>query len=109
MVRKFRDSGPQSRSLKANASTGIEVTTGPLGQGFANGVGMAMAQAHMAAVYNREGFDLINNYTYGRVITYLDLNCVADSFLQCLRGMAVSWKALLVRLPVLQATFNLEI
>ncbi|KAH7889784.1 Transketolase, thiamine diphosphate binding domain-containing protein [Phlebopus sp. FC_14] len=43
---------------------GIEVTTGPLGQGIANGVGLAMAQAHLGAVYNRDGFELINNYTY---------------------------------------------
>jgi len=50
-----------------NLSIGIEVTTGPLGQGFANGVGMAMAQAHLGALYNKEGFDLVNNYTYGNV------------------------------------------
>ncbi|KAG6821149.1 hypothetical protein H0H93_005369 [Arthromyces matolae] len=49
---------------EAGHTDGIEVTTGPLGQGFANGVGLAIAQAHLAAVYNRDGFDLINNYTY---------------------------------------------
>ncbi|KAF9228017.1 transketolase [Gyrodon lividus] len=49
---------------EAHHTDGIEVTTGPLGQGFANGVGLAMAQAHLAAVYNRDKYDLINNYTY---------------------------------------------
>ena len=50
---------------EAGHTDGIEVTTGPLGQGFANAVGLGIAQAHMAALYNKEGFDLINNYTYG--------------------------------------------
>ncbi|KAF5387076.1 hypothetical protein D9615_001805 [Tricholomella constricta] len=49
---------------EAGHTDGIEVTTGPLGQGFANGVGLAIAQAHLGAVYNRDGFNLINNITY---------------------------------------------
>jgi transketolase len=43
---------------------GIEVTTGPLGQGIANAVGLAIAQAHMGATFNKDGFPLVNNYTY---------------------------------------------
>lgn len=44
--------------------TGIEVTTGPLGQGIANSVGMAMATKNLAATYNKPGFDLVNNMTW---------------------------------------------
>jgi transketolase len=44
---------------------GVELTTGPLGQGFAMAVGLAMAEKHLAAVYNRPGFDIVDHYTYG--------------------------------------------
>jgi dihydroxyacetone synthase len=43
---------------------GVEVTTGPLGQGIANAVGMAMATKNLAATYNRPGFDVVNNHTW---------------------------------------------
>ena len=46
---------------------GVETTTGPLGQGFGNGMGMAVAEAHLAARYNRPGHEIIHHYTYGIV------------------------------------------
>ncbi|MQC26122.1 MAG: transketolase [Chloroflexi bacterium] len=51
---------------------GVETTTGPLGQGFANGVGMAIAQAHLAARFNRPGQELIDYRIYG-IVTDGDL------------------------------------
>jgi transketolase len=48
------------------------VTTGPLGQGFANGVGMAIVEAHLAAEFNRSGFKVVNHYVYG-IVTDGDL------------------------------------
>ena len=51
---------------------GVETTTGPLGQGFATGVGMAIAATHLAATFNLPGFELIDSYIYG-IVTDGDL------------------------------------
>ncbi|KAF2137521.1 uncharacterized protein K452DRAFT_321756 [Aplosporella prunicola CBS 121167] len=49
---------------ESHDTPGIEVTTGPLGQGFSNAVGLAVAQAQTAATFNKPGYELIDNYTY---------------------------------------------
>ena len=45
-------------------TAGVEATTGPLGQGIGMSVGMAMAEKHLAATYNKPGFDIVDHYTY---------------------------------------------
>jgi transketolase len=51
---------------------GVETTTGPLGQGFANGVGMAIAERFLAETFNRPGYPIVDNYTYA-IVTDGDL------------------------------------
>ena len=67
-IKQFRQWGSITPGHPERALTpGVETTTGPLGQGFGNGVGMAIAEAHLAARYNRPGFELIHHFTYGLV------------------------------------------
>jgi transketolase len=67
-IKQFRQWGSMTPGHpERGVPPGVETTTGPLGQGFANGVGMAMAEAHLAACYNRPGFEIVNHFTYGIV------------------------------------------
>jgi transketolase len=64
-LQQFRQWGSHTPGHPELGDTdGVEVTTGPLGQGFAMGVGMALAEKHLAAVFNRPGFDVVDHYTY---------------------------------------------
>jgi transketolase len=67
-IKQFREWGSMTPGHPERGVTpGVETTTGPLGQGFGNGVGLAMAEAHLAACHNRPGIEIVNHFTYGIV------------------------------------------
>lgn len=67
-LKQFRQWGSSTPGHpEVNDTDGVEMTTGPLGQGVASSVGMAMAEAHLAATYNKEEFKIIDHYTYALV------------------------------------------
>lgn len=67
-LKNFRQLGSKTPGHPENFQTpGVETTTGPLGQGFANGVGMAIAERFLAARFNQPGFEIVDHHTYAIV------------------------------------------
>ncbi len=72
-IKNFRQWGSKTPGHPEFGLTpGVDATTGPLGQGLANGVGMAIAEAHLAAEFNQKGKKIVDHYTYG-IVTDGDL------------------------------------
>jgi len=64
-LKSFRQWGSRTPGHpELGVADGVEVTTGPLGQGLGMAVGMAMAEKHLGAIYNRPGFEIVNHHTY---------------------------------------------
>src|SRR4030088_568198 len=67
-LKRFRQWGSKTPGHPEYRLTpGVELSTGPLGQGFDNGIGLAMAEAHLAATYNRPGHTIVDHRTFGIV------------------------------------------
>ncbi|MCL4561215.1 MAG: transketolase [Chloroflexi bacterium] len=72
-IKNFRQWGSLTPGHpELGVTPGVEVTTGPLGQGFSNGVGMAIVEAHLASLYNRPGYPVVDYYIYA-IVTDGDL------------------------------------
>ncbi|WP_274162568.1 transketolase [Enterovibrio gelatinilyticus] len=74
-LRRFRQLGSKTPGHpEVGVTPGVETTTGPLGQGLTNAVGMALAEKTLAAQFNRPDFDIVNHYTY----TFLGDGCLME-------------------------------
>jgi transketolase len=88
-IKKFRQLGSKTPGHPEHGHTpGVETTTGPLGQGISNAVGLALAEQLLAAEFNRDGFPIVDHYSY----TFLGDGCLMEGISHEVCSLAGVWK-----------------